>query len=189
MPQLSTTDDSAPLPFYQREVAAWITALITAGATVVSAIVTVALTTSSQHNEGSAGTSPGSPRVTIEQPERDVARNFTGYRVPMSGTSSGIRPGEVLWVFVERAGSGVLFPQQVPCGPDDDTGNWNCTVYVGQPVDSGIYVVHMVVANSMAQATIIDHWVNCQKRDCSSAGLNLPSGASDLTQLEVHRRS
>lgn len=187
MSQLSPTGDTAPPPFYKREVAAWITALITAGATVMSAIVTVALTTASQHNEGSLGTPPDPPHVTIQQPERDVARNFTSKAVPMTGTSSGIRPGEVIWAFVEQAGSGVFYPNQTPCRLNGATGIWNCTVYVGQIVDSGTYVVHMVVANSVAQANIIDYWVGCQSHDCF--GLNLPSGTNDLAQIEIHRRS
>ncbi len=186
--QRSATGDSAPPPFYKREVAAWITALITAVATVMSAIVTVALTTPTQHNDGSLGTSPGPPDVTILQPKRDVARNSTfGKAVSMSGTSSGIRPGEVLWAFVEQAGSSVFYPNQTPCELNGDGRVWNCTVYVGQIVDSGTYVVHMVIANSDAQATIIDYWVGCQSHACS--GMNLPSGTDDLDRLEIHRRS
>lgn len=154
----------------QRHVAIATTIILTVGSivgTVLGPVVTAKLTSqaSNAQGDGSRATATptatptitftptiGPPTVKINDPAEGAS---VPYELDISGTATGLRPGEVVWLFDHQDRDPELYPEDFPC-PVEEDGTWFCPdVIIGEENDDRRYEVVAVIADAEAQRGII----------------------------------
>jgi hypothetical protein len=92
--------------------------------------------------------------VTITSPEKD---EVVPYAFAIRGRASGLRPGEVVWIFDREEGSNRYYPNNLPCPIGKDGSTWYCpSKKVGIKQDNKRYELIAAILDGNAQQAVLN---------------------------------